>query len=132
MRAIVNNHSSRIASVACGYRLLVFGFWTGELPEVSQLHFLTIAQTLPSRVGYVLFTYKALISGKMLTLLSRCGVEVVTLDLPQLMQEQGLKKLLRKTPLSSGWGLVRRIAKLNSSLTKPLGHDHPVRGFTPR
>jgi len=132
MSAIVNNQASRIASVAFGYHLLVFGFWTGELPEVSRLHFLTIARTLPSNSRYVLFTYKAFVSGKMLTLLSRCGVEVVALDVPQLVQEQGLKKLLRKTPLSSGWALVRRVARLNGSLTRPLGHDHPVMGFTPR
>jgi hypothetical protein len=130
----VSSEFSRIAKLASGHRLVVFSFWTGELPEISRLHFLTVANALPPGSRYILFVDKATISNSMLALLSRCMVDVVAVDLPQLMQESGLKKLLRRTPLSTKWGFVQRLFKDRARLARlsRLGHYHPMMRFTPR
>lgn len=128
----------RIARLGASHRLLVFSFWTGDLPGLSRLHFLTVAKALPPGSRYVLFAYDARISNSMLALLSRCGVDVVAFDLPQLMRENGVEHLLRQTPLSGWWGSVQRLARRRGLRILSwlgftwLGHYHSVRGFTPR
>jgi hypothetical protein len=102
------SESERIADLGVGNRLLVFGFWTGKLPEVSRLHFSTVARALPVGSRYILFVYEASISDSMLALLGRCGVEVVAIDLPKRMQDWGLKHL-RQTPFSATWEPVRQV-----------------------
>jgi hypothetical protein len=130
------SESERIANLGIGNRLLVFGFWTGKLPDISRLHFMTIARALPAESRYILFVYEACISSSMLTLLGRCGIEVLAINLPRLMRDCGLK-LLRQTPLSATWELVQKVLIKRAHLAKPfgLGHyhqSHPIRGFTPR
>jgi hypothetical protein len=95
---------------------------------------LTVAKALPPGSRYVLFVHKATITRKMLELLGQCMVDVVAIDLPQLMHELGIGKLLRQTPLSTKWRFVRRVLKERPRLAKlsGLGHYHPVMRFTPR
>jgi hypothetical protein len=130
----LESESRRVAKLGSRHGLVVFGFWTGDLPNISQLHFLTVANALPPGSRYILFVYKATISDSMLLILSHCKIDVVAIDLPQCMQESGLGKLLRRTPLSAGWGLVHHFARNRKLLTKlsRLGHYHPILGFTPR
>ena len=126
--------SGRIAKIASGHRLLAFSFWTGQLPEISRLHFLTVARTLPAGGRYVLFIDKANISSSMLELLARCEVDIAAIDLPQLLQENGLAKLLWRTPLSSHWQFVHNILRDRPRLARlsRLGHYHQTMRFTPR
>ena len=128
------SESSRIEELTAGHQLVAFSFWTGELPQISRLHFLTVARALPQGSRYVLFVHKATISPSMLELLGQCMVEVMMIDLPQLMHESGIGKLLRQTPLSAKWGSVQRVLKKRPRLAKlsRLGHYHFVMRFTPR
>jgi hypothetical protein len=130
----MGSECSRIAELASGYRLLVFSFWTGKLPEISRIHFLTMARALPEDSRYVLFVDKATLSSSMLELLGRCKVDVVAIELPQLLLETGLGKFASKTPLSAKWGSVWRALGDHKHLTKfsRLGHYHPTFRFVPR
>jgi hypothetical protein len=114
--------------------LLAFSYWTGELPEISRLHFLTVAKALSPESQYILFIEKASLSSSMLALLGRCRVYLVTIDLPQLMQENGLGKLLRRSVFTSRWRWVQRTLRDHPRLTKfsRLGHYHSTMHFTPR
>jgi hypothetical protein len=130
----VNSESKRIAKLASGHRLLVFSFWTGELPEISSLHFLTIARALPQGSRYVLFVHKAALSNSMLELLGRCLVDVVAIDMVQLLRENGVDKVLWRTPFSANWDFIRRNFRDRPRLVKlsRLGHYHPTLRFIPR
>jgi hypothetical protein len=101
----------RIAQLAAGQRLLAFGFWTGELPEVARLHFLSVARAMPANSRYALFTVDASMTPAMSDLLGACGIAVVKLDFPGLMAEAGLAGLLRRTMLSRSWPVLERLAK---------------------
>jgi hypothetical protein len=129
----VASESSRIAKLASGHRLLAFSYWTGELPEISRLHFLTVAKALPPESQYILFVEKASLLSSMFGLLG-CRVYLMTIDLPQLIQENGLGNLLRRTVFTPQWPWVRRVLKDRARLTKlfRLGHYHPTMHFTPR
>lgn len=128
------SESARIAELGSNHRLLLFGFWTGDLPDISRLHFLTAAKALPRASRYVLLTHNSTVSSSLLQLLGRCGIDVIALDLPRLMKEHRLDELLRRTPLSPLWGFVQRLAKRSEHLSRisGLGHCHPTMGFTPR
>ena len=128
-----HSERDRLARLGEGCRLLVFGFWTGELPTLARLHFLTIARALPPESRYVLLTYKATISDEMRALLAASGIAIVPFDLPLLMTEVGAAKLLRTTPLSRFWGTAQRIAARPAfaRLLAWCGHVHR-HGFTPR
>src|SRR6185295_13342871 len=100
----------RLARAGAGCRLLVFGFWTGALPEISRLHFITAAKALPPESRYVLFTHEAAISESMRMLLERYGIEIIEFDLMQLLKELGAGALIRETPFSALWPLAHRLA----------------------
>jgi len=110
----------RIARVGGGCRLLVFGFWTGILPELSRLHFLTVAEALPPDSRYVLFVHQAVVSAEMRALLQARGIEIVEFDLVRLLIELRAGALVRQTLFSRYWPLVhdlgrrRRYARLLS------------------
>jgi hypothetical protein len=129
-----HSERDRLAALGAGCDLLVFGFWTGPLPELARLHFLTIARALPPRSRYVLFTYEATISEPMRALLEVNNISVVRFDLPRLMKEVGAAKLLRRTPLSFCWPAVTRIAKRPgfARYMRWSGRRHKIHGFTPR
>src|ERR1044071_4856400 len=130
---IMASHRDRIAQLGAGKRLLVFGFWTGELPEVARLHFLSVARSMPPDSCYVLFTVDAGITPAMADLLDACRITVVELDFPQLMAECGVAGLLRKTMLSRHWPLLERLAtRYGLAARLPwLFHTMPKR-VTPR
>lgn len=124
----------RIAQAGSGQRLLVFGFWRGQLPELARLHFMSVAAALPSDSRYVLFTCDAIVPPPMQALLDSCGIEVVGFDLLRLMRELGVGRLVRRTPLSGRWGLVERLGRRSHAWARRLrwfGHDHS-HWFTPR
>ncbi len=124
----------RLARLGAGCDLLVFGFWTGKLPDLSRLHFLTVARALPPRSRYVLFTHKATIPAPMSALLDANDIKVVQLRLPRLMREVGAAKLLRRTPLSGWWPALERIAARPGFARRMQWSGHPseIHGFTPR
>lgn len=132
-RRPAHSERDRVARLGDGCRLLVFGFWTGELPPLTRLHFLTVAKALPADSRYVLFTHRATIPEPMRALLDATGIEVVPIDAPLLLREVGAAALLRTTPLSRHWETVRRIAERPgyARLFTWCGHDHAHR-FTPR
>ncbi len=123
----------RLARAGAGCRLLVFGFWTGALPEISRLHFITVAKALPPESRYVLFTDQAAISVEMAALLDSNGIEVIEFDLIRLLKELGAGELVRRTPLSFLWPVVDRLARGRRFrwLFSWCGHRRG-RAFTPR
>jgi hypothetical protein len=122
--------SERIASLHAGSRLLVFGFWTGKLPEISRLHFLTVSRALPPGSRYVLLVDEGEIPTSLLNLLSECRVDIVNINLRKLLCEVGLAKLHRQTRLSRKWKLARKYPRISSWLR--LAHYDPRVGFDPR
>lgn len=112
----------------------MFGFWTGKLPDLTRLHFLTAARALPPRSRYVLLTHKATIPRPMCEMLAANGISVVRIRLRRLMKEVGAARLLRRTPLSFCWPALRRLAK-RPALARYLrwaGRRDRGHGFTPR
>ena len=130
---LAHTEHDRLARAGAGCRLLVFGFWTGALPKVSRLHFITVADALPPESRYVLFTDQASISGEMEALLDSRGIEVIEFDLMSLLKELGAGSLVRRTPLSPLWPLVQRLARRPDyrRFLSWCGHRRE-RAFTPR
>jgi hypothetical protein len=110
-RGIMSPERDRIARLGSGQRLLVFGFWRGQLPEVARLHFLTVAKALPPQSRYIVFTFEAVVPPAMQDLLNACGIETFPFDLPRLMAETGTAHLLRRTPFSGCWATLGRLSK---------------------
>ncbi|MEZ5832653.1 MAG: hypothetical protein R3D05_15880 [Dongiaceae bacterium] len=96
----------RIVQLSAGVRLLVFGFWTGALPEVSRLHFRSVARALPADSRYILFTSNTVIPQSMQAVLDADRIEVVPIDFRRLMRAVGAAPLIRWTPLSPCWPLA--------------------------
>jgi hypothetical protein len=129
----MGSERDRIAQLGAGRRLLVFGFWTGKLPEVARLHFLSVARSLPADSRYVLFTVDTVMTPGMADLLDACGIAVVELDFPRLMAESGLADLLRTTMLSRYWPVLEHLAKQSGWAARLPWFFHAIsKRVTPR